>query len=54
MDDIKLYNLPTLDDGIHKVEELFCEIVKKYRNGEQLEPEVVDWMDTANNWLSSI
>ena len=54
MDNIKLYNLPTPDDGVVKVERLFCEIIKKYRDGEKLEPEVIDWMDNANTWLQSL
>lgn len=48
---VELYNYPTLKDGRIAVETLFCELVNKYRNGEKLEPETLDWMDTANTWL---
>jgi hypothetical protein len=49
--DIEVYTFPTLRDGSHEVEELFCNLVNKYRNGETLPPEAIDWMDTANTWL---
>jgi len=49
--DIEMYKFPTMSDGISAVELKFCELVNKYRNGETLVPEAIDWMDTANNWL---
>lgn len=51
--DIMVYNFPTLRDGRVAVEQKFCELYTQYRNGEKLDPEALDWMDTANNWLMS-
>ncbi len=51
--DIKVYNFPTLSDGRIAVEEKYCELLNVYRSGEVLQPEALDWMDTANNWLST-
>lgn len=47
---IEMFSLPTKDD-IMAVEQKYCEVYNAYRNGERLEPEVLDWMDTANTWL---
>lgn len=52
--DVEMYNFPTMKDGRIAVEHAFCELMNKYRNGEQLEPEVLDWMDSANNWLMTV
>lgn len=49
--EVELFNFPTMKDGRIAVELTYCELVNKYRNGEKLEPEALDWMDTANNWL---
>jgi hypothetical protein len=49
--DVCVFDLPTLADGLGAVEQKYCELLNKYRSGEQLEVEVVDWMDTANTWL---
>lgn len=51
MTDVNIFKFPTLDDGLYEIEKTFCEIYKKYRDGECLEPEVIDWFDTANTWL---
>lgn len=48
---VEMFSLPTLNDGIVAVEQKFCEVYNAYRNGEKLDPEVLDWMDTANTWL---
>lgn len=48
---VELYNFPTMKDGRIAVEEVYCHLVNKYRAGERLEPEALDWMDTANTWL---
>jgi hypothetical protein len=48
---VEMFSLPTLKDGHLAVEQMFCEIYSAYRNGEKLDPEVLDWMDTANTWL---
>ena len=49
--DISLYALPTMQNGVAAVEFKYCELFNKYRNGETLDPVVLDWMDTANTWL---
>lgn len=51
MSDVDFFKFPTLNDGIHAVEETYCHLVNAYRNGERLEPEAIDWMDAANTWL---
>lgn len=48
---VEVYSFPTLNDGRIAVEHAYCELVNRYRNGETLEPEALDWMDTANTWL---
>lgn len=49
--EVKIYKLPTLDDGVAEVEHKYCELLNEYHNGKKLEPELMDWLDTANNWL---
>ena len=48
---VEMFSLPTMKDGLVAVEQKYCEIYNAYRNGEKLDPEVLDWMDTANTWL---
>lgn len=48
---VDMFSLPTMNDGVSVVEQTFCQIYTKYRNGETLQPEVLDWMDSANTWL---
>lgn len=47
---VEIFSFPTQDHP-REVELKFCELINRYRGGEKLEPEVLDWMDTANNWL---
>lgn len=49
--DLKIYNFPTLKDGRIAVEEVYCTLLTKYRCGQEMAPEEVDWMDAANTWL---
>lgn len=49
--DIQIFSFPTLNDGRLVVEEVYCDLVNKYRNGEVLDVEELDWMDSANTWL---
>lgn len=49
--DVRVYDFPTLRDGRIVVEETYCKLVSKYRGGEEMSPEEIDWMDSANNWL---
>lgn len=48
---IEVFSFPTINDGIEKVEEFYCMLLNKYRSGEYLSCEVIDWLDTANTWL---
>lgn len=38
--------------SVYRVEEKYCELLNKYRSGEYLDEETIDWMDSANTWLS--
>ena len=49
--EIEVYSFPTMKDGRNAVEYKYCELLNQYRNGEHLDPEVLDWMDSANTWL---
>jgi len=49
--DIQVFSFPTIDDGVTAVEEVYCDLVNKYRNGDTLMLEELDWMDSANTWL---
>lgn len=47
-----MYIFPTLNDGEAKVERELCKLLNKYREGT-ISPEEIDWMDWANNVLTS-
>lgn len=51
--EIIVHKFPTLNEGLIKVEETFCDMLNKYRNGETLDTEELDWFDWANNVLST-
>lgn len=52
MTEVLVFKFPTLNDGSRtEIERKVCELINDYRNGVKLEPEVLDWMDTANNFL---
>lgn len=48
--DYRVFEFPTISDGIKPVEEKFCELVQKYRD-HSLNPEELDYLDWANNAL---
>lgn len=49
---VDMYNFPVFNIETYKaVEQTYCDLLNAYRNGETIEPEALDWMDTANNWL---
>lgn len=50
---VKMYRFPTLNDGIAAVETEYCDLLNEKRNGVSLDPEVLDWMDYANNVLTT-
>lgn len=50
--EVKVFKLPNLNDtGIAVIEKTYCKLLNDYRNGVMLQPEVIDWMDSANNFL---
>lgn len=49
--DIRVFDLPTINDAPENIERRICELNTKYRNGEQLDEIELDWLDTANTWL---
>ncbi len=51
MIDVEMHKFPTLKDGRVAVEEKYCELINVYRSGEDMDPETMDWMDSANTWL---
>jgi len=52
MDEVKIFNFPTENDGIHAVEEKLCELLIRYRtNPNNLDPLEIDFMDWANSVL---
>lgn len=52
--DVMVYNFPPIgvNNNTQVVEYKYCELVNRHRNGEKLDPVVLDWMDAANTWLS--
>lgn len=52
MTEVLVFKFPSLNgDSRTEIERKYCELVNEYRNGARLDPEVLDWMDTANTWL---
>ena len=49
--DRKVYEFPTQSDSRINIELTYCNLLNKYRYGDKLDPEELDWMDTANTWL---
>lgn len=52
--DVNVYNLPLKDDNVAKIERVYCDLHRRYKNGEELDEVEMTWMDTANTWLMSI
>ena len=52
--EVEQFVFPTLNDGRIAIETTYCELVNKYRNGEKLQPEAIDWMDHANTILMTV
>lgn len=49
---VQLYKLPILDKKfIFDIENVYCEIYNKKRNGDQIDIEILDWFDSANTFL---
>jgi len=55
MTEVLVFKFPALNDGSRTaIERKFCELINEYRNGVKLDPEALDWMDTANNFLMTV
>jgi hypothetical protein len=52
MTEVLVFKFPNLSDNARtEIERTYCELINDYRNGATLDPEVLDWMDSANNFL---
>ena len=55
MTDVLIFKFPDLVvENKLGIERQYCQLLNEYRNGERLDPEVLDWMDSANNYLISM
>lgn len=55
MEEVLVFKFPDLSsDNRTVIEHRFCEILKDYRNGLPIQPEVLDWFDGANNFLMTM
>lgn len=52
--DIRVFDLPTLNDDFTVIERRYNELESKFRNGEKLDDVEIDWMNTANTWLMTV
>jgi len=44
-----LFKFPVFRANEHvEIERKYCELMRDYRNGVFLDPEAIDWMDSAN------
>lgn len=51
--EVETFQFPSIDDGVLKLQEKYCDMLNKYRDSK-LSPEEIDWMDWANNALTDI
>ena len=55
MTEVLIFKFPDFrSDNRMVIERKYCELINDYRNGEPLDPEVLDWMDSANAYLISM
>jgi hypothetical protein len=53
--DIIIHNFPVMDEQhLVDVEKKYCELLNMVRNGDSVDDETIDWMDSANNWLMTV
>ena len=52
MVDVRIFDLPTRRDSLIDIERRWCELNTRLRAGERLDEVEIDWMDTANTWLT--
>lgn len=52
MFDVMTFKFPNFtEDSLPEIERKYCQLLNEYRSGKKLDPEVIDWMDSANNFL---
>jgi len=49
--ELRVFNLPTIEDDLFVIERTWCELNSRRRNGEALDEVEITWMDAANTWL---
>lgn len=52
--DIRVFDLPTINDDLRVIENRYNELDFKYRCGDSLDDVEIDWMNTANTWLTVV
>lgn len=52
--EMRVFNLPTINDDVYIIERQWCELNTKLRNGSVLDEVELNWYDTANTWLLSV
>ena len=54
MVEVLIFKFPDLkSENRTVIERRFCEILKHYRDGDEIAPEVMDWFDSANTFLTT-
>jgi len=51
--ELRIFDLPTPNDDTNIIERRWCELNTKFRNGDELDEVEINWMDSANNWLTT-
>ena len=49
--EFRVFDLPTENADRNVIEQRWCEINARIRNGDELDRVELDWFDTANTWL---
>jgi hypothetical protein len=51
--ELRIFDLPTPKDDTIIIERRWCELNTKFRNGDTLDEVEINWMDSANSWLTT-
>jgi len=55
MTEVLVFKFPDLkSENRTTIERKYCELLHDYREGVEFEPEVLDWFDSANSFLSTM
>jgi hypothetical protein len=55
MTEVLVFKFPDLkSENRTIIERKYCEVLHDYREGVILEPEVLDWFDSANSFLATM